>query len=66
MKSKISKDIEEKIHGKLRNSMYEENRKNINVWNGVYIYHHLPREEVPTVISQCEKMFHRVLRPAKL
>ena len=38
----------------------------INVWNGVYIYHHLPREEVPTVISQCEKMFHRVLRPAKL
>ena len=65
-KSKISKDIEEKIHGKLRNSMYEENRKKINVWNGVYIYHHLPREEVPTVISQCEKMFHRVLRPAKL
>ena len=40
--------------------------KKINVWNGVYIYHHLPREEVPTVISQCEKMFHRVLRPAKL
>ena len=39
MKSKIAKDIEEKIRGKLRNSMYEENMKKSKTFeNGVYIY----------------------------
>ena len=68
-KSKIAKDIEEKIRGKLRNSMYEENMKKskrlrtastFTSWRGCQSHQPMWKD------SQCGKMFHRVLCSAKL
>ena len=49
--SKISKDIEEKINGKFRNSMYEESTEKSKGLRTSTLSIHLHREEVAKVIS---------------
>ena len=66
-KSKISKDIEEKIHGKLRNSMYDENGKtskclerrlhlpSFTSWRGAHSHQPMWKDVSPRT-SPCEAL----------